>query len=81
MKITAADFDRITIDPEQMGGQPCIRGMRITVKRVLEALTVYPVWEDLIAEYPELEKEDIRQALAFAAQNVDDSIIVREIAA
>ena len=81
MKITAADFDRITIDPEQMGGQPCIRGMRITVKRVLEALTVYPVWEDLIAEYPELEKEDIRQALAFAAENVDDSIIVREIAA
>jgi uncharacterized protein (DUF433 family) len=81
MKITAADFDRITIDPEQMGGQPCIRGMRITVKRVLEALTVYPVWEELIAEYPALDKEDIRQALAFAAENVDDSIIVREIAA
>ena len=81
MKITAADFDRITIDPEQMGGQPCIRGMRITVKRVLEALTVYPVWEELIAEYPEQEKDDIRQALAFAAENVDDSIIVREIAA
>ena len=81
MKITAADFDRITIDPEQMGGQPCIRGMRITVKRILEALTVYPVWEELIAEYPELEKEDIRQALAFAAENLDDSIIVREIAA
>jgi uncharacterized protein (DUF433 family) len=55
--------------------------MRITVKRVLEALTVYPVWEELIAEYPALEKEDIRQALAFAAENVDDSIIVREIAA
>jgi len=81
MKITAADFDRITIDPEQMGGQPCIRSMRITVKRVLEALTAYPVWEELIAEYPALEKEDIRQALAFAAENVDDSIIVREIAA
>jgi len=81
MKMTALNFDRITIDPEQMNGQPCIRGMRITVKRVLEALTVYPIWEDLIEEYPELEKEDIRQALAFAAENVDDSIIVREIAA
>jgi len=81
MKITAADFDRITIDPEQMSGQPCIRGMRITVKRVLEALTVYPVWEELIAEYPALGKEDIRQALAFAAENVDDRIIVRGIAA
>ncbi len=55
--------------------------MRITVKRVLEALTVYPAWDDLISEYPELEKEDIRQALAFAAENVDDTIIVREIAA
>jgi uncharacterized protein (DUF433 family) len=64
-----------------MGGQPCIRGMRITVKRVLEALAVYPEWDELIAEYPELEREDIRQALAFAAENVDDSIIVREIAA
>ena len=81
MKMTALNFDRITIDPEQINGQPCIRGMRITVKRVLEALTVYPIWEDLIEEYPELEKEDIRQALAFAAENVDDSIIVREIAA
>lgn len=81
MKMTATNFDRITIDPEQMNGQPCIRGMRITVKRVLEALTVYPIWENLIAEYPELEKEDIRQALTFAAENIDDSIIVREIAA
>lgn len=81
MKMTIANFDRITIDPEQMNGQPCIRGMRITVKRVLEALTVYPKWEDLIAEYPDLEKEDIRQALAFAAESIDDTVIVKELAA
>jgi uncharacterized protein (DUF433 family) len=81
MKMTIANFERITVDPEQMNGQPCIRGMRITVKRILEALTVYPKWEDLIAEYPELEEEDIRQALAFAAENIDDNVIVREQAA
>ena len=81
MKMTVEIFDRITIDPEQMNGQPCIRGMRITVKRVLEALTVYPKWEDLLAEYPELEGEDIRQALTFAAENIGDTVIVKEMAA
>ncbi|MBI1921576.1 MAG: DUF433 domain-containing protein [Geobacter sp.] len=79
--MTIANFDRITVDPEQMNGQPCVRGMRITVKRVLEALTVYPKWEDLISEYPELEEEDIRQALAFAAANIDDNVILRDLAA
>jgi uncharacterized protein (DUF433 family) len=81
MKMIIANFDRITVDPEQMNGQPCIRGMRITVKRVLESLAVYPKWEDLITEYPELEEEDIRQVLAFAAENIDDNVIVREMAA
>jgi len=80
MKMTVEN-DRITIDPEQMNGQPCIRGMRITVKRVLEALTVYPKWEDLFTEYPELEEEDIRQALTFAAENIGDTVIVKEMAA
>jgi len=81
MKMTIANFDRITVDPEQMNGQPCIRGMRITVKRVLEALAVYPKWEELIAEYPELEEDDIRQSLAFAAESIDDTVIVKEMAA
>jgi uncharacterized protein (DUF433 family) len=61
-------FDRITSDPAIMNGQPCIRGMRLTVRRILEALTVYPNWSDLRAEYPELELDDIRQALGFAAR-------------
>lgn len=60
-------FDRITVDPAKMGGQPCIRGMRLTVKRVLEALAVYPNPLELKQQYPELEDEDIRQALAYAA--------------
>jgi uncharacterized protein (DUF433 family) len=64
-------FDRITRDPRRMDGQPCIRQLRLTVRRVLEALATYPDREDLSREYPELEEEDIRQALAYAAANLD----------
>lgn len=81
MRMTADRFDRITIDPEQMNGQPCIRGMRLTVRRVLEALALYPDRNELYAEYPELVEEDIRQALAFAAENMSDSLIIRGRAA
>jgi uncharacterized protein (DUF433 family) len=81
MRMIADKFDRITVDPEQMNGQPCIRGMRLTVRRVLEALALYPERQELFAEYPELEEEDIRQALAFAAENMSDSLIIRGQAA
>jgi len=70
-----ARLDRITVEPGKMNGQPCIRGMRITVRRVLEALAVYPNREDLRREYPELDDEDIRQALEYAAANLDDRIL------
>lgn len=68
-------LDRITVTPETMNGQACIRGMRITVRRVLEAITLYRDWDRVIAEYPELEHEDIEQALAFAALSLDDEVI------
>ena len=68
-------FDRITSDPALMNGQPCIRGMRLTVRRVLEALALYPDREKFRAEYPELEDEDVRQALAYAAANLDDKVL------
>ncbi len=68
-------LDRITSDPAIMNGQPCIRGMRLTVRRVLEALATYPDGDKLRAEYPELEDEDVRQALAYAAANLDDKIL------
>ena len=71
----AIKFDHITIDPEVMNGQPCIRGMRLTVRRVVDAVALYPDREELKNEYPELEDEDIRQALEFAANNLDDQII------
>ena len=68
-------FDRITVNPATMNGQPCIRGMRLTVKRVVEAVALYPDRAELLQEYPELNPEDIRQALEFAASNLDDEII------
>ena len=68
-------LDRITRDPEVMNGQPCIRGMRLTVRRVLEALATYPNHAELFAEYPELEPDDLPQALAFAAANLDDRVV------
>ena len=52
-------FDRITIDPTKMNGQPCIRGMRLTVRRVIEGLALYPDRLQLAKEFPELEDEDI----------------------
>ena len=66
---------RITVDPAIMNGQPCIRGMRLTVRRVLEALATYPNREDVMREYPELEEEDIRQALEWAACTLDDEVM------
>ena len=65
--------ERITWNPNQMNGQPCIRGMRITVRRVVEAVSIYPSRDDLFRNYPDLEPEDVRQALAFAAANLEDS--------
>ena len=67
-------FDRITRDPAQMNGQPCIRGMRLTVRRVLEAMAIYPDRNELFEEYPELEDEDLRQVLEFAAATMDDKV-------
>lgn len=68
-------FDRITCDPARLNGQPCIRGLRLTVRRVLEAMAVYPDREELRGEYPELEDEDLRQALEYAAACLDDKTL------
>ena len=81
MKMTLEGFDRITVDPEEMNGQPCIRGMRLTIRRVLEAMAIYLDQAELLAEYPELEEGDLRQALAFAAENLGDAFYFRELAA
>ena len=66
-------FDRITWNPNQMNGQPCIRGMRLTVRRVVAAVAAYPDRNELFRNYPDLEEEDVRQALEFAAANLENS--------
>lgn len=75
--MTAAYFDRITVDPKQLNGQPCIRGMRLTVRRVLEAVSLYPDRAELFSEYPELTEDDVKQALEFAAANLEDLVEFR----
>jgi len=67
MRRSFQGFDRITTDSEVLGGKPCIRGMRLSVQRVLEILAQNPSWDELRQDYPELEPEDIREALSFAA--------------
>ena len=67
-------YDRITVEPGKCGGKPCIRGMRITVRRVLEILATYRQREQIFREYPFLEEEDLRQALNYAAAAVDDEV-------
>ena len=73
-------FDRITIEPDKIGGQPCIRGLRITVKRVLEILGTCHDRKELFADYPDLEETDLQQALAFAAAHLDDQIEILDYA-
>ena len=68
-------LDRITSNPHRMNGQPSIRNLRLTVRRVIELLATYPDREELRQEFPELEDEDIRQALMFASSYLDDRII------
>ena len=68
-------FERITVDPARLNGEPCIRNLRLTVRRVLQALATYPDRAELKREYPELEDEDIRQAIAFAAASLDDKVV------
>lgn len=68
-------LDRITSNPKRMNGQPCIRDLRLTVRRVMDLLATYPNREELRQEFPELEDEDIKQALIFVSSYLDDRII------
>ena len=67
-------FDRITFDPAVMGGRACIRGMRMTVSLVVNLVANGMSTEDIIREYPELEAEDIRQALQYASALANEEI-------
>ncbi len=67
-------FDRITFDPTVMGGRACIRGMRMTVALVVNLVANGMSTEDIVHEYPELEAEDIRQALQYASALANEEI-------
>lgn len=64
-------LDRITINPDQCGGRPCIRGMRMRVKDLLDLLAAGISTEEILRDYPYLEKEDIQAVLEFAAAQSD----------
>ena len=68
---------RITIDPKIMVGKPTIRGLRITVDQILKALAAGINTNELLEDYPELEKEDIEAALLYAAELVEEEKIYK----
>ena len=61
-------MDRITVEPEKRGGKPCIRGLRITVYDILDYLASGMTEAEILADFPDLEREDIRAVLSFAAE-------------
>ena len=74
-------LDRITFDPDVMGGRACIRGMRITVSLVVNLVANGMTTEGILADYPYLEPDDIRQALEYAAWLADESVHALELTA
>jgi uncharacterized protein (DUF433 family) len=68
-------FDRITFDPKIMGGRACIRGMRITVATIVGQIADGATTEEVLAAYPDLEADDVRQALAYAAWLTKEDVI------
>ncbi len=68
-------MNRITINPEQCGGRPCIRGMRIRVSDILDLLAAGLTTEQILEEMPDLEAEDIQAALQYAARSLDHPVL------
>ncbi len=72
-------FDRITFNPNVLGGKPSIRGMRISVSLVINLVANGMTFHEIINEYPDLEIEDIYQALRYAALTTDDIFYIPEV--
>ncbi len=68
--------DRITFNPNQCGGRPCIRGMRIRVKDVLDLVAAGVPEAEILADYPDLEADDIKASLEYAAAQLDHPVLV-----
>jgi uncharacterized protein (DUF433 family) len=69
-------LSRITINPEQCGGRPCIRGMRIRVTDVLELFAAGLSADEILAEMPDLEREDLQACFQFAARRLDHPVLI-----
>lgn len=67
---------RITIDPDKMGGRPCIRGMRIRVSDVLDMLADGATQEAILRDFPDLEADDLRACFAYAAAQIGHPIVL-----
>ena len=70
-----SNLDRITVDPEVCGGRPCIHGLRIRVKDILDMLADGAASEDILRDYPYLEAADIAATLEYAARQADHPVI------
>ncbi len=75
VKVGWVKLDRITTDPEVMGGQPCIRGLRIPVSVIIKLIASGKKNEEILEDYPELEEEDIKQSLEYAAWTVSEKVL------
>lgn len=73
------NLDRITFNPDVMGGKPCIRGLRVTVGTIIGLLATGHAPDDILRLYPYLEAEDINQALSYAAWRVEEIDLPLEI--
>jgi uncharacterized protein (DUF433 family) len=73
--VNAERLQRITIDEGKCGGRPCIRGFRIRVSDILELLAAGASFEEILAEYPFLEREDILAAIEYAARQADHAVL------
>lgn len=69
-------LERITFDPEQCGGRPCIRGHRLRVSDILDLLANGAGHEEILSDYPFLENDDIRAALAYASKQTDHTVLI-----
>ncbi len=70
-----SELHRVTFDPNQCGGRPCLRGLRIRVKDVLDLLAGGATWAEILADYPALESGDIAAALEYAARQSDHTVL------
>ena len=75
MSTEVNNLHRITVDPEVFGGRPCIRGLRVRVKDILDMLAGGATRAEVLADFPYLEEDDIAAALEYAARHVDHPVI------